>query len=143
MKEQLEANRCALKVVVEIVAIVAFGLFVVLFIIPRETSGIGLGLNPSTAPAIAIIAAAVLAAADGVQRLIRSGPFVSSSLTLPPLLIMGGVSVLAVLLLGLGNALICVAITVPLLMLILGERRWLRILATALSSMLAAYWMFA
>jgi hypothetical protein len=102
-----------------------------------------LGLNPSTAPAIAIIAAAVLAAADGVQRLIRSGPFVSSSLTLPPLLIMGGVSVLAVLLLGLGNALICVAITVPLLMLILGERRWLRILATALSSMLAAYWMFA
>lgn len=143
MKEQLERHGRPLKVVLEVICIVALGLFVVLFIIPRETSGIGLGLNPSTVPTIAALTAVLLAASDGALRLLRSGQFVSSSLKLPPLLIMGGVSVLAVFLLGYGGALLCVGIILPLLMLILGERRWLRILATTLSGMLAAYWMFA
>jgi hypothetical protein len=62
---------------------------------------------------------------------------------MPALLIMSGVSVLTVFLLGYGGALLCVGIILPLLMLILGERRWLRILATTLSGVLVAYWMFA
>lgn len=143
MKEQLERHGRPLKVVLEVICIVALGLFAVLFIIPRETSGIGLGLNPSTVPTIAALVAAFLAAADGALRLIRSGPFVSSPLRMPALLIMSGVSVLTVFLLGYGGALLCVGIILPLLMLILGERRWLRILATTLTGVLVAYWMFA
>lgn len=127
---------------IEIICIVALGLFVAFVVIPSETSGVGLGLNPSTVPTIAILTATIFAAADGFLRMLAYKPSVSTSLEFSTALMMGGISVLAVVLLAYAGALVCVGIVAPLLMLILGERRWLRILATTLGSMIAAYWLF-
>ena len=127
--------------ILEVAFLCCLGLIVLLWLIPRATSGTGIGLNPSTMPTASIIATMVFVVADGLLRLMRkSARAESDSIAPSPILVVGGLSVLAVVLLTFLGPVVSVLVTLPLLMLSLNERRWSWIACTTFGGTLITYW---
>ncbi|MGE0241930.1 MAG: tripartite tricarboxylate transporter TctB family protein [Parvibaculaceae bacterium] len=129
--------------VIEVGLIGLFCLLVLFWVIPAETSGTGSGLDPDTMPTVTIIALLATAVAGAVIRILHNGKgSEQAGLGLAPLFVHGGICATGGALLGLLGPLACTLFTLPALMIALGERRWVRILATTAVGAAATYLTF-
>jgi hypothetical protein len=119
-----------LAAVVETAVICGLGLIAIFWVIPSQTSGMGLGLPPSFLPTVCAVAVTLLVLCDGVIRLLRpraEGAYDECWLSF---LQMGAVTIICTILFQVAGIIVSTLFTIPACMLLLGERRWLAILLT-------------
>lgn len=119
------------SVLAELVVLAGLALAGYFWIIPSQVSGGGLGLNPGFLPSFCIAAIGALVVADGVKRLI-GGRVETYPEHWSALLYVGAMAVLGAVILRFGGVAASAAVTIPIGMLALGERRpMLIVVATA------------
>ncbi|MFL9826383.1 tripartite tricarboxylate transporter TctB family protein [Rhodoplanes sp. SY1] len=125
--------RSRLSVVAEAVLLGAAALAAVVWIIPAQTSDGGIGLSPAVFPTVCAIALGVFVIADAALRLLRAAPGERYPDGWGAFVRIGAVAVLGVCLLPVVGIAGCALAMVPAGMLVLGERRPLRIVVAALA----------
>lgn len=126
-------RRSLISLIAESLFLIAIMAVAVIWIIPSQTRGIALGLSPGFLPSLCAATIGVLLVADGLLRIGRTLRPKSYQAGWLALCIAGGLAALSTVLLDLLGVAVCTALTLPLGMLALGERRWVLIVATTLS----------
>ena len=119
-----------LAAVVETAVLCGLGLVAVLWVIPAQTSGTGLGLPPAFLPTVCAVTATLLILGDGVVSILRPRPSGNDEEGWSAFILVGGVTVICTTLFQLAGIVVSTLFTIPACMLLLGERRWLPILLT-------------
>lgn len=117
------------SVVAELLVLAAFVLAASVWIIPSQVSGGGLGLDPGFLPSLCVAAICVLVMADGTKRILNKERVEAYPEGWSALLYVGALAILGAIVLRFGGVAVSAAVTIPLGMLALGERRPLLILA--------------
>ncbi|MFD2182350.1 tripartite tricarboxylate transporter TctB family protein [Rhodoplanes azumiensis] len=125
--------RSRLSVVAEAVLIAGAALAAVVWIIPAQTSDGGIGLSPAVFPTVCAIALGLFVVADALLRLLRATPGDPYPDGWGACLRIGAVAVLGAAVLPVVGIAGCALVMVPAGMLVLGERRPLRIAVAALA----------
>jgi len=123
-------NNARLWIFAETGLLCALGLIAIFWLIPAETTGGGIGLTPAALPIVCVAAAMSLVVLDAFVRLLG---WIAPSET--PLHAAPALRVIALCVIGAGllrfmNPALCTALLLPPLMLLLGERRIVRIVTT-------------
>ena len=130
------------SVVAEMLCLIGAALLAFFWIIPSQVSGGGLGLDPGFLPRLCAGAIGVLVLADGIRRLasrgVRDEAYASGW---SALLWIGALAVLGAVVLRYASLAAASAVTIPLGMLVLGERRPLLIAMTT-AFVAGAFWFF-
>jgi hypothetical protein len=107
------------------------GLLAIFWIIPSQTSGNALGLEPSFMPTLYTAAFVVLILMNGVLQLARRSAITSvTEGAVGPVTMVFGICCLGVAVFEYFGAVACSALVVPLIMVALRERRWILIVST-------------
>lgn len=107
------------------------GLLAIFWIIPSQTSGNALGLEPSFMPTLYTAAFVVLVLMNGVVQLAsRSTITPVTEGAVGPVTMVFGICCLGVAVFEYFGAVACSALVVPLIMVALRERRWILIVST-------------
>lgn len=119
-----------LAAVVETAALCGLGLVAILWVIPAQTSGAGLGLPPAFLPTVCAVAATLLTLGDGIVRVVRPRPSETNEEGWSAFILVGAVTIICTILFQVAGIVVSTLFTIPACMLLLGERRWLPILLT-------------
>ena len=130
------------SVVAEMLCLVGLALLAVFWIIPSQVSGGGLGLDPGFLPRLCAGVIGVLTLLDGVRRLSSRGtPNGAYASGWSALIRIGGLALLGAIAVRFASLAVAAAITIPIGMVLLGDRRPLLIgLTTAFIA--GAFWFF-
>lgn len=126
-------SRGRLSVVAEAGLIGGAALAAVAWIIPAQTSDGGIGLSPAVFPTVCAAALGVLALADALLRLVRGAPGERYPDGWSAFGRIGAVAILGTVVLAVAGIAACALVMVPAGMLVLGERRPLRLAGAALA----------
>lgn len=118
------------SVFAETLCLAGLALVAFVWIIPSQVSGGGLGLDPGFLPRLSAAAIGLLVLADGVKRVAGGQPGEAYPAGWSALVRIGGLAVLGAIVLQLAGIAAAAFVTIPVGMLILGERRPLLIVAT-------------
>lgn len=118
------------SVLAELLCLTGLALVAFVWIIPLQVSGGGLGLDPGFLPRLCAGAIGLLVLADGLQRLLRGQPVEVYPAGWSALARVGGLAVLGAVVLEFVGIAAAALVTIPVGMLILGERRPILIAAT-------------
>ena len=120
------------RILAECAAVCGLGLLAAFWIIPAQTSGGGLGLNPAFLPTLCALVIAGLAVLDGAFRLAAPAPPHSGEepSAWRAFIRLQLVALAAALALHVGGVAGCALVGLPAGMLALGEKQWLRIVLT-------------
>ena len=117
----------------EAATLCGLGLLAIFWIIPSQTSGNALGLDPAFMPTVYAATFVVLVLANGALYL--SGRITDPPLTkgaIGPVIVIMAICCAGVLTFEFVGAVACGLLVVPAIMIVLGERRWVLIAATTL-----------
>ena len=117
------------SVLAELLCLTGLAVLGYVWIIPSQVSGGGLGLDPGFLPRFCVAAIGALVVADGVKRLIGGERVETYAERWSALLYVGALAVLGAVVLRFGGVAAIAAVTIPVGMLALGERRPILILA--------------
>jgi hypothetical protein len=117
------------SVLAELLCLTGLAVFGYGWIIPSQVSGGGLGLDPGFLPRFCVAAIGALVVADGVKRLIGGERVETYAERWSALLYVGALAVLGAVVLRFGGVAASAAVTIPVGMLALGERRPILIVA--------------
>lgn len=120
------------SVLAELVVLVALALLAFFWIIPAQVSGGGMGLDPGVLPRVCVAAVGALVLLDGGKRLLTAERVEAYGESWAALLIITALAVLGALVMQFAGAAVCGLVTIPIGMLLLGERRPLLIVASTL-----------
>jgi uncharacterized membrane protein HdeD (DUF308 family) len=120
------------SVLVELLILTGLALLAFFWIIPSQVSGGGLGLDPGFLPRLCAAAIGLLILADGVLRLVRSVHVEAYPEGWAALVRVGSLAVLGAVILQFAGLAVASLVTIPIGMLMLGERRPLLIALTTL-----------
>ncbi len=116
------------SVIGELIVLGGAALLALFWIIPAQVSGGGMGLDPGFLPRLCAGVIGLLVLADGMRRLwSRSALEEAYPAGWSALATIGGLAVLAAIILRFGGLVATAAVVIPLGMLALGERRLLLI----------------
>jgi hypothetical protein len=127
--DQATGLRSRGSVLAELLCLVGLVLLAYFWIIPSQVSGGGFGLDPGFLPRFCVVAIGALVAADGVKRLIGGERVEIYPERWSALVYVGAFAVLGAVVLRFGGVAASAAVTVPVGMLALGERRPILIIA--------------
>lgn len=119
------------SVLAELLILTSFALLAFFWIIPSQVSGGGLGLDPGFLPRLCVAAIGLLVLADGLLRIMRGAQAKSYPEGWAALTRVGSLAVLGAVVLQFAGLAAAALVTVPIGMLVLGERRPLLIALTA------------
>ena len=117
------------SVLAELLCLTGLALLAYFWIIPSQVSGGGLGLDPGFLPRFCVAAIGALVVADGVMRLIGGERVEAYAERWSALMYVGALAVLGAVILRFGGVAASAAVTIPVGMLALGERRPILIVA--------------
>ncbi len=117
------------SVLAELFCLTGLALLGYVWIIPSQVSGGGLGLDPGFLPRFCVAAIGALVVADGVKRLVGGERVETYAERWSALLYVGALAVLGAAILRFGGVAASAAVTIPVGMLALGERRPILIIA--------------
>lgn len=117
------------SVIAELLCLTGLALLAFFWIIPSQVSGGGLGLDPGFLPRFCVVAIALLVVADGIKRLVGGEHVEAYAERWSALAYVGSIAVLGAVILRFGGAAVSAAVTIPVGMLALGERRPILIIA--------------
>jgi uncharacterized membrane protein HdeD (DUF308 family) len=120
------------SVLAELLILTGLALLAFFWIIPSQVSGGGLGLDPGFLPRLCAAAIGLLVLADGVLRLVRNVHVESYPEGWAALVRVGSLAVLGAVILQFAGLAVASLVTIPIGMLMLGERRPLLIALTTL-----------
>ena len=123
-------SRSSGSLIAETLGITGFAFLAVVWIIPTQSVGTGIGLAPSFFPIVCTGAVGMLVLLDGVIRISHAAPEPLYEAGWAALVRLGSVAVLGAVVLQFAGGTMCALVTVPAGMLVLGERRPLVILFT-------------
>jgi hypothetical protein len=126
--DQAPGLRSRSSVLVELVVLAGLALAGYYWIIPSQVSGGGLGLNPGILPSFCVAAIGALVVVDGVKRLV-GGHVEAYPERWSALFYVGALAVLGAVILRYAGVAASAAVTIPIGMLALGERRPILIIA--------------
>ncbi len=119
------------SVVAELLFLTGAALLALFWIIPSQVSGGGLGLDPGFLPRLCAGAIGVLVLLDGLRRLSRSGvPDEAYANGWSALIRIGGLALLGAVVLRYAGLAAASVVTIPVGMVLLGERRPILIVLT-------------
>jgi hypothetical protein len=120
-----------LVVTLETTVLCCLGLLAIFWIIPSQTSGNALGLDPGFMPTLYTAAFVVLILMNGVLQLAsRATVTPVTEGAIGPVTMVFGICCLGVAVFEHFGAVACSALVVPLIMVALRERRWILIVST-------------
>jgi hypothetical protein len=122
-----------LAAALETATLCGLGLLAIFWIIPWQTSGNALGLDPAFMPTVYAGAFVVLVLTNGVLYL--SGRITASPLTngaVGPVIVVMAICCAGITAFEFVGAAACGLLVVPGIMIVLGERRWVLIAATTM-----------
>jgi len=128
------------SVLAELLCLTGLALLAYFWIIPSQVSGGGLGLDPGFLPRFCVAAIGALVVADGVMRLIGGERVEAYAERWSALVYVGALAVLGAVILRFGGVAASAAVTIPVGMLALGERR--PILIVAATAVVAGFLFF-
>lgn len=118
--------------IAELILILALAIAAFFWIIPAQVSGGGMGLDPGVLPRVCVAAIAGLVLLDGLKRLLTAERIEAYEERWTALLIIIALAVLGAFVMQLAGLAVSALVTIPIGMLLLGERRPLLIIATTL-----------
>ena len=130
--DEASGLRSRSSVLAELVVLAGLALAGYFWIIPSQVSGGGLGLDPGFLPRLCAAAIGLLVLADGVLRLLRNVHVESYPEGWAALVRVGSLAVLGAVILQFAGLAVASLVTIPIGMLMLGERRPLLIALTTL-----------
>ena len=130
--DEASGLRSRSSVLAELVVLAGLALAGYFWIIPSQVSGGGLGLDPGFLPRLCAAAIGLLILADGVLRLVRSVHVEAYPEGWAALVRVGSLAVLGAVILQFAGLAVASLVTIPIGMLMLGERRPLLIALTTL-----------
>jgi hypothetical protein len=119
------------SVIAEGLLLAGIAVIAVVWIIPIQTTGAGVGLPPGFVPTLCAGALGALVLLDGLMRLVRTSQSPGYPSGWSALVRLGSVAILGAAVLQVVDMVVCALITIPAGMLALGERRWIMIVGTA------------
>lgn len=117
------------SVFAELLCLIGLALIGYFWIIPSQVSGGGFGLDPGFLPRFCVAAIGALVMADGVKRIVAGERVEAYPESWSALVYVGAFAVLGAVVLRFGGVAASAAVTVPVGMLALGERRPVLIIA--------------
>jgi hypothetical protein len=125
--------RGLVALIAESLILVGVATIALTWIIPSQTQGRGLGLSPGFLPSLCAIAIGILLVADGLLRIRRAWRPKSYPAGWLAFCIAGGLATMSAVLLDVLGVGVCTALTLPIGMIALGERRWLLIIGITIA----------
>lgn len=117
------------SVLAELVFLAGLALLAYFWIVPSQVSGGGLGLDPGFLPRFCAAVIGALVVADGAKRLIGGERVEAYAERWSALVYVGALAVFGAIVLRFGGVAASAAVTIPVGMLALGERRPILIIA--------------
>ena len=118
------------SVLAELLILAGLALIAFVWVIPAQVSGGGFGLDPGILPRLCAAAIGLMVLVDGLQRLVRGVQAEAYSAGWAALVRIGVLAVLGAIVLQVAGVAAAALVTVPVGMLLLGERRPVLIAAT-------------
>ena len=118
------------SVLAELLILAGLALIAFVWVIPAQVSGGGFGLDPGILPRLCAAAIGLMVLVDGLQRLARGAQMEGYSAGWAALVRIGVLAVIGAVVLQVAGIAAAALVTVPVGMLLLGERRPLLIAAT-------------